>query len=578
MSRCIPGLLALAVAFSSGQVLAAADLVLVNGKVFTAERNNPQVQAIAIEGGKLVAVGTDAQARALADAHTQVIDLQGKRVMPGLIDTHSHAIFGGLQLSGADLGGEAVPLDDLEARLRAWRDDGRARNGDVLQVLGVSSTYWAQAKALNERFSQGEWASTPIVFIGEDYHTAWANQAMLKRAGIDKALLSSLSPQEKDTIGHFDDGQPSGFLVDAGWDRVASVLPKADAATLLKGAQAAVQYNNSLGITAWMDPAANSMPGEAIFAIKPTDHTVGVLPAYKALAEQGGLNAHVAALLVVNPKSTPADLQTIDNVRKQFAGVPNLTLPGIKVFADGVLEYPAQSAALLKPYHNTHKPGELLIDPQHFGELVSAADQRGWLVHIHAIGDRAVRESLNGIEQARKAGNSGIHHSITHLQLVNPQDFARFKALDVIASMQLLWAAGDDYTVDMVKPYVDAAAFRYQYPAHSLQKQGATLAGASDWPVSSPSPWLAIAQAATRKGEQGVLNADERLDRQTMLYAYTANAAKALGLEQQIGSLTPGKQADFVILDRDVLAVSDQQLGETQVLATYFGGRQVYAR
>lgn len=148
----------------------------------------------------------------------------------------------------------------------------------------------------------------------------------------------------------------------------------------------------------------------------------------------------------------------------------------------------------------------------------------------------------------------------------------------MIASMQLLWAAGDDYTIDMVKPYVDATAFRYQYPADSLHKQGATIAGASDWPVSSPSPWLAIAQAATRKGAQGVLNADERLDRQTMLYAYTANAAKVLGLEQQIGSLSPGKQADFVILDRDVLAVNDQQLGETQVLATYFGGRQVYAR
>jgi predicted amidohydrolase YtcJ len=233
---------------------------------------------------------------------------------------------------------------------------------------------------------------------------------------------------------------------------------------------------------------------------------------------------------------------------------------------------------MLEPYRNTKKTGELLIDPAHFGELVSAADARGWLVHIHAIGDRAVRESLNGIEQARKDRQSGISHSITHLQMVNPKEFARFKPLNVIASMQLLWASADDYTLDMIKPYVSALAFRYQYPAHSLLKQGATLAGASDWPVSSPNPWNAMAQAITRQGPLGVLNADERLDRETLFYAYTQNAARTLGLEQQIGSLTAGKQADFIVLDRDVFTVDEKALHETQVLQTWFAGREIYSR
>ncbi|MEW7854449.1 amidohydrolase [Pseudomonas chlororaphis] len=578
MKRFIPNLLTIAVSFASMEAMAATDLVLFNGQVFTADRAQPKAQALAVADGKVLQVGSDAQIKALIETGTRIIDLGGKTLMPGLIDSHSHAIFGGLEMTSANLQDEVVGLDELEKKLRAWRDDGKARHGDVLSIAGMSSAYWAQAEALGQRFNAGEWARVPVVFTGSDHHTAWANDAMLERAGIDAALLKNLPQAERDTIGKLADGRPNGFLVDAGWDRVAAKMPVPSAAALLNAAQSAVRYNNSLGITAWMDPAANAAPGEAVFALKPTAQTVGVLPAYKALAESGGMSAHVAALLVANPKSLPADLDVLEQVRQQFQGIPNLTLPGVKIFADGVIEYPAQSAAMIDPYSNSHKQGELLIDPEHFGELVSAIDQRGWRVHIHAIGDRAVRASLNGIAQARKDRQSGIAHSITHLQMVNPKEFARFKPLGVIASMQLLWASADDYTLDMIKPYVSALAFRYQYPAHSLLKQGATLAGASDWPVSSPNPWNAIAQAITRKGPLGVLNADERLDRETMFYAYTLNAARAIGLEQRIGSLSAGKQADFIVLDRDVFKVDEKALHETQVLQTWFAGREVYVR
>lgn len=450
MNRVIPTLLSCAVAFASMEAMAAADLVLINGKIFTADHAQPKVQALAVEDGKVLQAGSDAQIKALIEPSTRVIDLAGKTLMPGLIDSHSHAIFGGLELASANMEDEQVSLDVLEKRLRGWRDDGKAKHGDVLSVAGMSSTYWAQAEAFAQRFNQGEWAQVPIVFIGSDHHTAWANNVMLTRAGIDAALINTLPAAERDTIGRLANGAPNGFLVDAGWDRVASVMPKASPADLLRAAQAALRFNNSLGITAWMDPAANAAPGEPVFALKPTEKTVGVLPVYKALSETGAMSAHIAALLVANPRSRPADLETLDTVRKQFQDIPNLSLPGIKIFADGVLEFPAQSAALINPYNNSHKQGELLIDPAHFGELVSAADQRGWLVHIHAIGDRAVRESLNGIEQARKDRQSGVTHSITHLQLVNPKEFARFKPLNVIASMQLLWASADEYTLDMI--------------------------------------------------------------------------------------------------------------------------------
>ena len=493
--------------------------------------------------------------------------------MPGFIDAHTHLVKGGLQMLQANLDNQDLPLDAFESKLRQWRDDGRARRGQFLSVGGVPTAYWDHIGELQQRFNQGEWARQPILLAGGDYHTGWANQALLDLAGIDAAKVKALKGEEQATIGHDADGRPNGFLVDAGLYPVQALLPLASDDELLEALKGAQRYYHELGITAWMEPLANENPGGDIH-----NDSVGVLPAYKRLAEEGGLTAHVAALLMADSKATPADLDELDKVRQQFAGVANLTLPGIKVFADGVAEVPAQSAAMLEPYRNSKKYGELLIDPRHFGELVSAADARGWLVHIHAIGDRAVRESLNGIEQARKDRHSGIPHSITHLQMVNPADFPRFKALDVIAAMQLYWAAADENSVDLVKPYVSAMAFLHMYPARSLLKHGATISGASDWPITTPDPWKAIFQAIQRVGPKGVLNAAEDIDRQTMFQAYTLNAARTIRLEDRIGSLKPGKQADLILLDRDVFTVEPDALRDTRVLKTWFAGREVYSR
>lgn len=548
--------------------MASVDLILHNAKVYTAEPGQGLQQAVAVEQGKIVAVGDDAEVLALKQADTRVVDLAGKVLMPGFIDSHAHVVKGGLQLRQANLAGERLPLAELEQRLRQWRDDGKARRGAFLAVGGLPSSYWDELEAFDRRFNHGEWADTPILFAAWDYHTGWANNAMLKRAKIDTARVKALA-----TIGHYPDGRPNGFLVDAGLYAAQELLPLATDKELLAAAQDALRHYHSLGITAWMEPLVNENPGGQII-----NSSTGVLPAYRALAQRGELNAHVAGLLMADSKASPADLDELDKVRQQFAGIPNLSLPGIKIFADGVAEHPAQSAAMLEPYQNSGKKGELLFEPKAFAKLVDAADSRGWLVHVHAIGDRAVRESLNAIELARKQRNSGIPHSITHLQMVNPQDFARFKPLDVIASMQLYWAMADEMSVDLVEPYVSAMAYQFMYPARSLLKQGATIAGASDWPITTADPWQAIYQAVSRKGPKGVLNAAEAIDRESLFQAYTLNAARALLLDQQIGSLKPGKQADMVVLDRDVFAVEPEALGQTQVLKTYFAGREVFSR
>lgn len=577
MQRFIPSLLAAAMAFSSMDAMAAADLLLFNGKVYTAEPGQPLAQAVAVENGKILKVRSNAEIKALANADTQLIDLAGKVLMPGMIDTHSHPVMGAMASLRANLYDEVLPLGELEQWIIEQDKAVTARMGDLIVTSGASSAYWEQSAGLGKVFNQGRWADQPLVLDGIDGHTGWANNAMLARVKIDAALVKSLPEKERNYIGHAADFTPNGYLAENGWDRVRSQYPAPSDADMLGAAREAVKINNQVGVTAWMDAAANAGDGDSLFELRPTEQDVGVLPLYRKLAENGELSAHVAALLITHPQSKPDDLDVLAKVMQQFQGVPNLTFPGIKIFADGVMEFPGQTVAVIDPFKNSLKRGELLIDPKSFGQLAVAAEQHGWIMHVHAVGDRAVREALNGFEHARSLKPEVVPHSISHLQLVNPKEFPRFKQLGVIASMQLLWATAESYTEELVKPYISAAAYQFQYPARSLHEAGATIAGASDWPVSSPNPWNAIAQASTRKGPLGVLNAKESIDRQTMFQAYTLTAAKALRLDSQIGSLAPGKQADLIVLDRDVFTVSDEQLFDTQVLQTFFAGKAVYS-
>ncbi|WP_179400814.1 amidohydrolase [Burkholderia guangdongensis] len=581
----------------------AIDSILHGGRIFTAVRGQPLQQAIAIGAdGKIVAVGADRDVLPLAQPHTRVIDLGGKVAMPGLLDSHAHALRGGLQQRQASFDGQTVSLVELERQLLIGVGNGSALRDDVVVLGGVPVGYWSRIGELERRFNDGAWAARAVLLVGFDYHTGWANGAMLKLAQVSDAAPgdgdgdgsgdhgsdhsgdhsggdhsggdhSGDDTIGDDNIGRHDDGRPNGFLAEGALWSAIERLPPLPMDQLLEGARDAIRHYHGLGVTGWMDPVANDAPGSPL-----TNASVGVLPVYKTLAERGELTVHVAALLMADAQATPSDLDELAAVRAQFDGVPNLTVPGIKIFADGVVEYPTQTAALLAPYANSGECGELLIDPAHFGTLVDAADARGWLVHVHAIGDRAVRESLNGIEHARRARRSGIPHSITHLQIVHPDDWPRFRALDVIASMQLFWAKRDADSVDLVQPYVDAHAYAHQYPARSLVAHGATLAGASDWPISTPDPWQAMYQAVTRVGAHGVLNAAECVDRDTMFYAYTIHAARAMRIDDRTGSLEAGKQADLIVVDRDVFDVDHESLRDTRVLATFFAGKLVFAQ
>jgi len=538
----------------------SAERIFFHAKVFTADPQNPYAEAVAIRGDKVIAVGSLADVTKVASSQAERIDLEGKTLFPGFIDSHSHSIDGGLNLISADASEKVYKLAQLPTFVAGAKKSGSGMRGDILEVLGIPLEFWSHTDLLNAEFSGGAYEKQSVLLRGMDGHTSWANRALLQRAGITADFLKRLSPDERSYYGSDKNLQPNGFLVDAGEEKIDALLPEPTDERLLAAARAAVHYEYSLGITAWLDPLASDY----------------VLKAYKMLADHGELVSQVVAFPQVLARDPAAELAAVQATREAYKNVLNLHVTGIKVFADGVVEFPSQTAHLTKPYKNTGHNGDLLFDPKRFAELCVAADKQGLIIHVHAIGDRAVKEALDGIAAARKAnGDSGLPHTLTHEQFVQPEDFPRFRELGVISALQLFWAEASPDTIEIVKPYLDPEIYQWQYPARSLLDNGAMISGASDWPVSTPNVFRAIYQAETRKGPEGVLDPSQAMPREAMFYAYTRNSARAMNLDS-IGSIAAGKSADLILLDRDVLTDSPEDMRETKVLWTIVAGKIVY--
>ena len=546
-----------AISWSQGT---ANERILFHAKVFTANPENPYAEAVAIRGDKIVAVGNLPEVEKSVSGSAERVDLDGKTLFPGFIDSHSHSIDGGLSLIGADATDKVNSLDELPHFVDEAKKSGRGMRGDIVEIQGLPLEFWSHPDVLNRDFSTGAYENQSVLLRGMDGHTAWANRALLRRAGITPEFLKKLTPDERAYYGVDKDMQPNGFLVDAGTEKVEKLLPNPTPEQLLAAGRAALAYNYSLGITAWLDPLASDQ----------------VLQAYKALADRGELNSEIVAFPQVFAKDPAAELAGVQKTRETYKNVSHLHVTGIKVFADGVAEFPSQTAHLSKPYKNTGHNGDLLYEQKKFDELCIAADKQGLIIHVHAIGDGAVKSALDGIAAARAAnGDSHLPHTLTHEQFVQPEDFPRFRQLGVVSALQLFWADAGNDTIEILKPYVDPEIYKWQYPARSILDNGGIISGASDWPVSTANVFRGIYQAETRKGKEGVLDASQDMPREAMLYAYTRNSARAMNMDS-IGTIAPGKRADLVLLDRDVLTISPEEMRDTNVLWTMVAGKTVY--
>ena len=550
--------------WSAATEAAEADVVLRNGKIYTADKERSIRQAIAIKGNTIVAVGDDKDVAPLIVSGTKVIDLGGKLVLPGLVDTHIHPIMGALNGAKCSLAGVKATIETLKPVIR-----------DCLAKDHGSADEWFEAAQLdNYGFSatakdvDGIEASRPIALWGNDGHTVWVNSRGLTLLGVTAETPDP--PGGK--IARDSSGAPSGSFADSAAIFVDEKIPSPALEEKVALTAAELKKMSAYGITSLMD--AFVTPAEAAV--------------WRRLYDTGKLPMRVAMAIYVASPSDDSDEAVARLIAARKAGEVDrdfLRSGVVKVFADGVMEYPAQTAALLSPYLDadgkpTKTSGELYFDPQRFAKLVQKLDAAGLTVHIHAIGDRAVRASLDAFEAARAAnGDKDNRHQIAHLQLVDPADFPRFRELGVLADFQLEWAKREPATEGPLEPYLGPERYRYVYPAGSLHKAGATIIGGSDWDISSYNPFRAFQTAVTRAGGKGQrpLNIEEHIPLQTAIDAYTINAAYAMKQDATTGSLEVGKRADLVVLDRDILTIDPETIQETKVLATYLDGRLVHS-
>jgi predicted amidohydrolase YtcJ len=538
----------------------AADLVLVNGRVHTQDAARRVVAAIAIRGTTIVATGTADEIRAFVGPATRSVDLAGRVVLPGFIDAHTHPAQSAQDFGKCNLGDQMLAASAVVSAAAACY---RTMPGDPAQ--------WFQVVQVNPSglvLSLVELDSIvrdrPMVLMGSDGHTTWANSAALHAAGITSALTDPAGGR----IERAADGNPTGTLRDAASDQVLAIVPSAGKQVETARLGHALAEMNAAGITSVQDAAVG-------------DHEMSL---YKALYDEGRLTMRVRGSYTITDLAAPGEKVALaaKAFRDRWAVDPNrLRADAIKIFADGVIEFPSQTAELLEPYldadgHPTGNRGPTYYRKDNLNRIVAAVDAAGLTVHIHAIGDRAIRDALDAFAYARAHGSgTGNRDQIAHLELIDPADFTRFKSLGVIANFQLLWARRDSYVAEATEAFIGPERSKHLYPARSLLDAGATLAGGSDWGVSSFNVFDALEHAVTR-GDPALLP-EQSIPLQAALDSYTVNAAFALRQEGTTGSIEPGKRADAIVLDRDMFALDPRELHNVKILATYLDGREVYA-
>jgi len=540
----------------AGRTDEAAELILTNAAVYTMDAARPRSEAVAVAKGKIIYAGDGRGASRFRSGSTAVVDLGGKMVLPAFQDSHVHLVMGGVELLSCNIAGIKTK-EEVFAKIR----DYAAANPALPWVTGGGwdLPLFPQANPRKEDLDALV-PDRPAFMDSADGHSAWVNSRALALAGVTKDTPDPTGGRIERDPGS---GEPTGTLRESAAGLVEKHVPELKPADYIKGLKAGLELANRFGIASIIEARADGP----------------ILDAYAALDRAGELTVRVLASLQVDTDKGVAEAGRLAGLRRQYNG-PRLKSTTAKIFADGVME--PHTAALLEPYLD--RPGDRgtpLLEPEAFNRLAAALDAAGFQIHVHAIGDRAVRMSLDAFEAAGRAnGFRDMRHHIAHLELIDPADIPRFKRLGAAANFQALWAYPDPYITDLTLPILGPGRSRWLYPIGSVARTGAVIAGGSDWSVSSMNPLEAIQVAVTRRGPDDPPGdawiPEERVDLETMLRAYTTNGAWLSREERSRGCLEPGKAADLIVLDRDLFKVPAHEIGRARVLLTLLDGREVY--
>jgi predicted amidohydrolase YtcJ len=552
-----------------------ADVIFTGGPVYTPDPSGrrlipagPPPQAVAVRGDRIIAVG-DPVGRDLADLagpRTELVDLRGRVLLPGFQDAHVHPAWAGVTMNGCNLIGTAT-LDEALTRIRAYV----ASHADREWIAGSGwrmdwFDHGTPSRELLDQITGGR----PAYLTNRDGHGAWVSSRALELVGID-----ARTPDPPDgRIERNADGSPQGTLHEGAATLVGRWVPPITPEERLSGLLRAQEHLHARGITAWQDAIVGDYLGSG-----------DPLPVYLAAASAGKLTARVQGALWWDRGRGAEQLPEILGRREQ-GQAGRFRANTVKIMQDGVAE--SFTAGMIEPYLDScgcqsANRGLSHVDPAELREYVTVLDDQGFQVHLHAIGDRAVRESLDALEAARRANGANDHrHHIAHLQVMHPDDIPRFAALGVTANMQALWAAHERQMDELTIPFIGPQRAARQYLFGDLLRSGARLAAGSDWAVSSANPLRAVHVAVNRTlpGEAGAgvepLLPGQRLSLGEALAAYTSGSAYVNHLDET-GAIAVGQLADLVVLDRNPFDGPPDEIASTSVALTYVAGERVYA-
>lgn len=549
------------------EVSFTADLVLRGGVIHTVNAAKPRAQALAVFGSEIIFVGTDEAAAGYIGPQTEVVDLDGRLVLPGIIDAHLHPLGGAVK----ELYQCNFPFSADPAQVQATVAQCVADRPDAEWITGGQwdSAFFDNFELASPRAFLDEVSGDAAVFLSDDSgHNGWANSKALELAGI-----SADTPDPTGgTITRAADGTPNGVLLETAQGLAYAVIPKPSDEQFVTAAKWFSDYANAYGITAAKAAAIEE----------------GEMAGFVAADKMGELNVHMATSIRTpyGHRVDALDYEEIDRIRDAYAS-EHVHTDFVKIFLDGV-PTPARTAAMLEPYlpDEAHGAdftgGDLHVGLETLAADLVELDRRGYTVKMHTAGDRSVRVALDAIEVARQSlGNKDKRHELAHAGYIHPDDIPRFAELNAVADLcPILWHPSP--IIDAVISAVGEERGRQYWPTRDLLDANAPILAGSDWPSAVPdaNPWPGVEAFVTRRdprgSAEGTLWPEQAISLEEAIEIYTIHGARAMKMEDRTGSIEVGKLADFIVLERNIFEIPIDEVADTTIQQTYFEGRLVY--